>query len=357
LWSLGDQTAPNHMLKRSSKTFVISTETPNNKGFRVRNAGIDLSQYPDNPLLLWMHQRPSKENDYKSLPLGNGEEVELKEDGKLYGRPCFDPSDPFAMQIYEKVENGTIRMASAGLFPVEWAYDGNGDLWLEKSRLVEWSIADIGSNPDALAVQLYDENDDLITLSQDYITTHIPQPKPISNMKLIQLSADAVLPLIGLAADAKPEEVQAKINELVTLSSTQKTQIETLSSEKTTAEAKVVELSSEVDTLKKAATAEKINGLVDGAVAAKKITADQKDAYVKLAAADFDATKSILDSMKSNPSVKSAVEEAKETAGAEYEKLSWDDMDKSGQLIKLKAEFPDIFKAKYKAKYGSDFPG
>jgi hypothetical protein len=343
------------MLKRSSKTFAISTETPNNKGFRVRTSGIDFSDYPKNPLLLWMHQRPSKENGYKTLPLGNGEEIELK-DGTLYGRPCFDPSDQFAMQIYEKVENGTIRMASAGLFPIEWQLDQNEELWLERSKFVEFTLADLGSDPSALAVQLYDANDELITLSDDYIADLIPTLKPISNMKLIQLSADAVLPLIGLTADATPDQVLAKFKEIVTLTNTQKTEIETLTSEKTIVDGKLVTLASEVDGLKKAATTEKINGLVDGAVAARKITADQKDNYVKLANADFDSTKSLLDSMVANPSLKSAVETAKATAGAKYEKLSWDDMDKEGTLVQLKAEFPDIFFAKFKEKWGNDHP-
>lgn len=343
------------MLKNSSKIFAISTQTPNNKKFRVRTSGIDYSEYPNNPLLLWMHQRPSKENGYKILPLGNGIEIELK-DGVLYGRPCFDPSDQFAMQIYEKVENGTLRMASAGLLPIEWALDEHGELWLERSKLVEWSIVDIGSDPNAFAVKLYDENDELIELSEDYLSAVIPTQKPNFNMKLIQLSADALCPLIGLAADAKPEEVQAKIQELVTLNSTQKTEIQTLTDQKKESDDKVVELKSEVDTLKQTATNDKIKGLVDGAVAAKKITEDQKANYVKLANADFESTKSLLDSMPSNPSVKSSVETAKAESGKEYEKLSWDEMDKNGQLITLKAEHPEIFFAKYKEAFKKDHP-
>lgn len=343
------------MLKRSSKTFVISTDTPNNKGFRVRNSGIELSQYADNPLLLWMHQRPSKENDYKALPLGNGEEVLLKEDGKLYGRPCFDPSDPFAMQIYEKVENGTIRMASAGLLPLEWGLDANEELWLEKSRLIEFSIADIGSNPDALAVKLYNENDELITLSDDYLAAQIPTPKPIqNNMKLIQLSADAILPLIGLAADATPDQAFDKLKEIITRANTQKTEIDTLTIDKAKVDEELVQLSSEVKTLKDAATTSTIVALVDGAIAGRKITADQRATYVKLASADFDSTKSLLDSLASNPSLKTEVEKSQAVAGAEYEKLSWDEMDKGGKLLKLKAEFPEIFFAKFKAKFGAD---
>lgn len=343
------------MLKRSSKKFAISTESPNNKGFRVRTSGIDFSDYPKNPLLLWMHQRPSKENGYKTLPLGNGEEIELK-DGTLYGRPCFDPSDPFAMQIYEKVENGTIRMASAGLFPLEWGLDQNEELWLERSKFVEFTLADLGSDPNALAVQLYDANDELITLSDEYIASLIPTLKPNFNMKLIQLSAEAILPLIGLTAEATPDQVQAKLKEIVTLNSTQHTQIQTLTAEKNQADEKIVQLTSEVTTLKNAATLDRVKSMVNAAVTDRKITADQVPHYEKLATADYDSTKAILDSMPANPSIKSAMEKSKETDGAKYVALSWDEMDKKGMLQELKEKHLEIFKSKFKEKFKKEYP-
>lgn len=341
------------MLKRSSKTFVVSTETPTSKNFRVRVSGIDFSEYPDNPLLLWMHIRPSKENDFKALPLGNMEDVELK-DGKLYGVPAFDTTDTFAVSIYNKVENGTLRAASAGLIPLEWALDEQGELWLEKSKLKEISICDMGADPTALAVKLYDENEELITLSDEYFSSLNPTPKPNVNMKLIQLSADTLLPIIGLAEGATPEQVQEKIKGLVTLTDEQKNTIVTLTTEKKTAEDKVTELDDKIKKMETLATEQKITALVDGAVESKKITADQKESFVKLANADFDSTKALLDGMKSNPSVKTQVEEKKEEAGAEFLKLSWEEMDKSGKLIQLKADHPDIFFAKYKEKFGKD---
>ena len=172
-------------------------------------------------------------------------------------------------------------------------------------------------------------------------------------MKLIQLSAD-VLPLIGLAEGATPEQVQEAIKGMVTLSETQKNTIVTLTSEKEAAEGKVTELGQKVKEMETLATEQKVTALVEGAITAKKITADQKDNYVKLANSDFDTTKALLDGMKSNPSVKTKIEEEKADSGAEFEKLSWDEMDKSGKLVRLKADHPEIFYAKFKAKYGTD---
>ncbi|WP_143960236.1 phage protease [Litoribacter populi] len=336
-------------LKKSTKRFTISTEAENIKDFSVRTEGIDLSAYVLNPLMLWMHQRPKGVSRDEILPLGNFLDLEIN-DGKLSGVPAFDTTDTFAVSIMNKVENGTLRMASAGLVPIEWR-NLDGKVWLWRSKMVEISLADIGCNPEALAVALYDENENLITLSQDFLT------QISNNMKLIQLSADAVLPIIGLAADAKPEEVQAKIQELVTLADTQKTTIDTLTTEKSEAEQKVTEVQEKLDTQIKLASEAKITALVDGAVTARKITADQKAHFVKLAATDFDTTKAILDGIASAPSVKEQVNQSKADNSSQYEKLSWSEMDKSGVLIQLKAENFDLFKAKYKEKFKKDYPG
>src|SRR5690606_27483820 len=76
----------------------------------------------------------------------------------------FDTGDPFALTIYNKVERGVLRMASAGLVPVEWNKEALPPVLL-KSRMREASIVDIGSNDDALAVALYNDNGDLCNLS------------------------------------------------------------------------------------------------------------------------------------------------------------------------------------------------
>lgn len=344
------------MLKKSSKRFVISTDAPTTRQFRVRVEGIDLAEYNANPVLLWMHQRPSENNGFKVLPLGNMIELS-KEDGKLMGTPAFDPTDDFADQIYKKVENATLRACSAGLVPLEWAVDAAGDIWLERSKMKEISIVDIGADPTALAVQLYDEQEQVIALSAEYFQTQTYTLKPNQNaMKVLTLSAD-LLPLIGLAEGATVDQVSTKIKELVTLAETQKTTINTLTQDKSAKEAEVIQLNAKVTELETLAVTQKITALVDGAVEGRKITADQKPHFLKLAQADFDSAKALIDSMPSNPSLKTEVEKNQEGKAAEYEKLSWDDMDKSGKLVALKAEFPDIFNAKFKEKFGKDYPG
>jgi uncharacterized protein YrzB (UPF0473 family) len=341
-------------MKKSSKRFTISTETGNKHGFRVDTAGIDLTEFATNPIMLWMHRRPKGESKTEILPLGYWEDIEIR-DGKLTAVPVFDDEDDFALSIYKKVENGTIRMASAGLQPGNWE-ERSGEVWLARSKAVEFSIVDIGSNPDAVAVHLYDDQNQLIELSAEMIQS-IATPKIDANMKMINLSADFVLPVIGLAEGAKPEEVQSKISEIVQLAASQKEQLATLAAEKVQATEKVTKLQAKLEEQINLAKQEKVTALVDGAVTARKITADQKEHFVKLAAADFDAAKSVLDSMPAAPTAKSVVEKSAEDANAELIKLTWDELDKSGKLIQLKASDPESFKAKFKAKFGTEYKG
>lgn len=344
-------------MKKSSKRFTISTEAENRHGFRVKNEGIDFSEFASNPIMLWMHRRPKGESKEEILPLGFWEDIELR-DGKWTAVPVFDDTDPFAVTIANKVENNTIRMASAGLKPKSgdnaWGIV-DGEPWLLQSEAVEISIVDIGSNPEALAVALYDDNNQLITLSADYLQT-ILTPKSNTNMKVINLSAD-VLPVIGLAEGAKPEDVAAKITEIVTLAADQKNQLVTLAAEKTAAEAKVAEIQIKLDEQVNLATEAKVVALVDKGEADRKYTADQKPNLVKLAKLDFEGTKSLIDSMPSNPTAKSVVTLGTASATDELIKLSWDELDKSGKLIALKAADPEIFKAKFKEKFGTEYKG
>ncbi|WP_149912716.1 hypothetical protein [Sphingobacterium cavernae] len=145
---------------KSSKQFLISSEAKNKYGFSVRTSGVDLSQFKRNPIMLWMHKRAfgTKED---VLPLGHWEDVKTS-NGNIYGTPVFDDKDGFALTIFNKVESGIIRMASAGLIPLVW--EDNGRL-LSKSILEEVSLVDIGANNDALAVALYSENKSIINLS------------------------------------------------------------------------------------------------------------------------------------------------------------------------------------------------
>lgn len=329
-------------MKKLSKPYVISTEAKNLNGYRVRTAGIDLTEYNANPLMLWMHKRPKGERKDEVLPPGNM--VDLKVKGTtLMGTPSFDETDDFALSLYNKYEGGTLRALSPGLIPLKWGKDANGDIWLEQSKLKEVSLVDIGANAEAVDVTLYNESDDLITLSlQDIENTF----KPDNTMKLIELSALAVLPLLKLSAEATAEEAQTAISNLVTLADTQATQLITLKAERDDFETKY---NAEV----KLAAQAKVVTFLDAAETAGKFVKGDRPKWEKLANADFDGTKDILDAMPSNKTVLEQLKD--EDTNSKLLTLSYDELDKSNKLETLKAENFAVFKEKFKAKHGVDY--
>lgn len=342
-------------MKKSTKRFVISSTKVNSKEFAVDPKGIELADYEKNPLMLWMHQRPTGKSKDEVLPIGNWVDLMVDANGNLTGVPAFDESDPFAMQLFNKVENGTLRMASAGLNPKKWAIM-NGVKTLVASSLVEISLVDIGSDPDALAVVLYNESDELIHLSDDFFSSlNLHTNQKSIHMELIQLKASDILPLVKLGEGATEAEAVAKVTEILTLANTQAAEIVTLKAEKSAVEVKLSEKETELETLRKETKDKEIITLVDSAVAERRITADQKPHFVKLAAVDFDGTKALIESMPANPTVKSQVVNLKEDEKAEIIKLGWDSLDKSGKLPELKKNDPDTFNLLYKNKFGKDY--
>ena len=336
-------------MKISTKRFTVTSEAKNDKGFRVRTSGVDISGYEKNPVFLFMHKRPKGERKDEVMPLGNVIKLAF-ENNALFGVPAFDDTDDFAMNLYSKVENGTIRMFSPGLLPILFAKDANGDIWLEKSKLIEISLVDIGSNSEALAVALYNENEELITLSLEEITNTI---KPEIDMKLIQLNAD-VLPLLKLAAEATPEDVQTAIEGFVTLAAEsaaavkdKELEIVTLTTARDDFETK---LNAEV---KKGVEAQNL-ALVTLAFDENKIVKGDIPKWLKLATADYEGTKAVLESMAGQKKVVNQLT-GDEKLSEEFTKLSYDDLDKQDKLIMLKAKDLPMFKEKFKAKFGVEY--
>ena len=356
-------------MKRASKRIVLTTENVNSHGFRVLTDGIDTSQFENNnPILLWMHNRAwgSKDNDI--LPLGNLIELKRENDpvlGKIItGLPVFDEKDAFAMRIYEKYENGTIRMGSVGLKAIGWSEEpehllpGQCGATLIKSLMEEFSLCDIGSNPNAVQVALYDDNHKLVTLSFEGENATIPplkHPLIISEMEKIQLSAEKAASLLGLKPADTPAVYEAKIAEVVQLAAMQKTQVENLTQEKSVADAKILKLTKDLEDEKTVQLTAKIETLVQGAITARKITADEKESYVALAKTDFATVEKILGGKAETPTAEVLLAQQKNKVVDDYSGKTWDDLDRSGKLVQLKSTNMTLFSALYEAKFNKPY--
>ena len=99
-----------------------------------------------------------------------------------------------------------------------------------------------------------------------------------------------------------------------------------------------------------------IAAVVDKAVAERRITAEQKDSFMALMKTDRENTEKLLASMKARP-FRRIVDELRDETGspANLAGKSWDELDKAGKLSELRNADFEMFKAKYKEKFGLDY--
>lgn len=274
-------------------TFVISDESVlNSHGFRVMTDGINLANYEKNPLVLWWHKRPNpwegRNGEDEVLPIGKASNLR-KEGTQLLADIEFDQDDDFARKIEKKVDNDFIRMCSPGLDPVtisedeEYLLPGQKYATLVESDLVEISIADIGSNPNALKVKLYNSNKELVTLSRDDDSPIIPlvSKSQNSNNKSMEF-IKRVATTLALNPDASEKSVMDTLSERLELAN------------------RADSLKTENDTLKeqiRLSNERQIISLVDANVD-KKFTADKRDQLIKLGKdSGYDTLKDVIDLM------------------------------------------------------------
>lgn len=330
-----------------AKEMIISTSRLNSYGSRVITAGIDITQYEKNPVLLWMHRRSFSSNS--PLPIGRVENLRFDGDA-LRGTPVFDEKDPFAKQIADKWEGGFLKMCSAGLDIVETSVDpvhllpGQTRATVLRSKLTEVSIVDIGSNDDALQLT---NSGQLLTLASGEACEALPllelnkpekednangeQPAASINNNKITMKKET-LQLLGLAENATEEQVHNAVQLL----------------KQSADKAQSMELAA-------------ITSAVDQAIREKRITEAKRDHFIQLGknVGVQQLTETLecmaqaskpLDMINQQPGSNGA------PAGAEHQtfaKLSEVPADK---IETLKKEQPQEYARLYKAEYGIDLP-
>jgi hypothetical protein len=324
-------------MPKSSKRFVLHTETVNSQGFRMLTSGADLSGFMANSLLLWNHIRPKGIRKDQVLPLGFWTDIEVS-DNQITAVPFFDDSDDFAMQIFNKVENGTIKMCSVGAEPIEASEDPSLMLpsqvkpTITKWKMLEASVVDVGANPDSLTVQLF-KNEGSIKLSGQNQENFINQ----ITLKMAE-------------NEDKEKELQKENEDL-------KARLKELSDELKKMKATLSSYEEDKKEMAEKEEQEKAEKLVNSAIDAKKITLAQKSGFLKLAKVDFDSTKQTLDNMSPMSSVRELLQTGGTKQAERVEKLSalsYDELFKSknGDLNFLKLNAPDVYAEKFEEKFG-----
>lgn len=235
------------------KRVRLTNETINSYGTWVVTAGIDLTQYNRNPILLYMHRRGEV----------IGTVINIKVEGDaITGELSFDEASELSQRCKKQWEIGSLRMVSVGLDIIETSSDKKylkeGQMFptITKSRLFEVSLVDVGANDDAIV--LYKEGK-AITLGSGGDNPLTPLQKTstpnTSNMNQEQLALS-----LGLPKDATETQIQAKIAEL-------KAQSE-----------EVTQLKAECDAMLTAS----IETEVDNAIERKLLSAEAKSHFVNL---------------------------------------------------------------------------
>lgn len=133
--------------------FVISTEAPDTYGTVFKVSGWDLKRYEQNPVVFYAHKSYS---DNPDMLIGTST-VRI-EDNQLIAVVRFETAEinPLAEKVWQKVQAGTLRMASIGANPKKghWGDEKLGEdrdlIYFDEQELLEWSIVPLGSNPEAL---------------------------------------------------------------------------------------------------------------------------------------------------------------------------------------------------------------
>lgn len=253
----------------SKKKFILNDETKKNQyGFRVRNSGLKLERFRNNPVTLDSHKGGN------SAVIGRWEDIQI-EGSLLTAVAVFDMDDPEAAKIAGKVERGFIKGASLGLDPFTMsnfvlAPDDTYDLI--ECEVLEASVVAIPNNANALTVQLYATSEESIR-------------------KLVE---NEVSEILLMASDATKFNQNKQMKITLTLSAVSALGLpgNTLEHDSVQVESKIIELKSSLDTankkikdleeLEKDKKAKLSATTVDNDIKDGKIDATQREQYIKL---------------------------------------------------------------------------
>jgi hypothetical protein len=285
-------------------------------------------------------------SDY-SLPIGRWDNIRT-EGTRILADAVFDENDPQAKIVSDKVERDFVRAVSVGAWrpdenDVIQEYDsvtGKRTITVNKWVPREASIVTIPANHNALA--FYDrETSKLMDNSEVLKLFDIPQNE---KLKVENNMFEKIAKILNLADNSSEDDVSAAVQ--IALSDNDRLKAENLT------------LTSRIDEMNQAAQAlkkEEAVALVDAAIKDGRIDAKVKENYLKLFDLDHDSAKATIEAIPARKSVAAQIAASGNQDNAELadlQKKSWDELDKSGKLVTLKDKYPDLYKEKFKARYG-----
>jgi len=312
--------------------FIFNDQRVDNSyGFSIRTAGIDITRFEKNPVMLDGHWNETTNT------IGRWKDLQ-RDENTLSGVPEFDPEDEKAQVIAGKVERGFIRACSMGILFSREDMKLIGDkIVLEKCELMEVSIVAVPSNGNA--IRLYaKETGELLTDDEVKQLT----------LSLQMEGKDAQVGRLHKEKPEKKEDMKIKLldSALIALGYSAGTELDAA-----TLSAKVIELSNQkkavenelaaIKTKQEQEQLQAINDMVDTAVKEGKITADQKSDFVNLGVANFSLLQSTLNNLPAKQSLAGGIKQ-----GGVKEVKTVDDFQKLSlqEQLEFKASNPEGYK-------------
>ena len=204
----------------------------------------------------------------------------------------------------------------------------------------EASIVTIGANHNALA--FYDRKDgkiismdkgaDLVRLMDE----HSHNQKRNKMGKLTEL--------LNLRDDANEQSIADAVSSIIKDRDRLKSENKTLS-----------DAIDRINTEKKESQKKEAVELVDAAIRDGRYDAKGRDSLLALFDKDFAGAKAMLESIPARKSVQAQIQSAsgsENTELADLSKMNWDELDKGEKLAKLKDLSPEIYRSKFKERFG-----
>lgn len=305
------------------KRVRITNDSLNSYGTRVLTSGMDTAQYRRNPVLLFDHRRGDVIGLVKDL---------RTEGNEITGELVFDEATELSVRCKKQYEFGSLRMVSVGIDIKETSDDprllveGQTRPTITKSKLVEVSLVDIGSNDDAIVLH---KDGERITLGKD---GECPLPLLNNQPNNQKMEKKQIALLLGLPETADEAAITAAIGEL----KASKEEVATLKKEKETLEAA------------------RITTLVETAISEKRITPEKKDHFLgigKMVGAE--ALQETFAAMSPHLKLSEIIghQGGAPTQTGQYKKLSEVPADK---LAEMREKEPEKYKGLYRAEYGME---
>ncbi|MGL4331766.1 MAG: hypothetical protein ACRCZQ_08435, partial [Bacteroidales bacterium] len=298
----------------------------------------NLEEFRKNPVMLLNH------DDY-SLPIGRWENIRV-EGGKILADAVFDSGDNRAAEIKRKVEANFIRMASIGSWPPDEKSDSY-DLMIPGQRLptvTKWtvreaSIVTIGANHNALV--FYDrESKQIIDLKDQ---SNLIRLMDHSNKQQKQTTMSVLTGVLKLQDSASEAEIVTAIQGIIA-------NADRLDKENKT----LVAAMDKMNAAKKESQKQEAIQLTDAAIKEGRYDAKGKETLIQLFDKDFEGTKTMLAAIPCRTNIASQIG-SNNLGGVslkDWKDKSWDDLDKSGKLVELRDADPEMYKSKFKERFG-----